>query len=292
MKKSILFIAIAIIAGSILQSCKLVDPKEVGFKISKSGDYRGIDTLPSVTGYVGYVPFLTTMVTIPTTIQHIVWAEAKSDESGGNQEISISCQGGSGFKVDVGINFRANPVKASRIYLKYKTDDLLTIAGTFLRNNVRGSMQDVSGYMSVDSLLNNLPGFEAAARHKIDSIFSREGFILDNFNVLNRPRPIDPKLEEAINAKIQAKQNAERTKMEEQSSIAQANKDIAKARGDSASAVITASGEARAIQLKQAALSSSPQYVEMIKAQRWDGKTPTTVLGGGTGTFINLNGKN
>lgn len=276
------FSLFAVIVTLMLTSCTRFSPTEAGFFVKNSGSYRGVDSIPLQTGWNFYMPGVSSPISIPTTINHVVWSEDNQEGSKPDQQINVSCMGGSGFKIDVGLNFRVNPAKASKIWLKYKTDNVESITETFLRNSVRGAMQDVSGYMTVDSLLNSLPGYEAAVRRKIDSVFTKEGFVLDNFNVLSRPRPIDPELEKAINAKIQAKQNAERVKMEEQSSIAQANKDIAKAKGDSASAVIRASGEARAISLKQQALSSSPQYVELMKAEKWDGKLPTYMLSGVT----------
>lgn len=88
------------------------------------------------------------------------------------------------------------------------------------------------------------------------------------------------------NQKIKAKQDAERVKMELQSSIANAEKDIAKARGDSASNVIRAAGEAEAVRRIQSVLS--PEYVDYIKANRWNGVQPT-VVGGGSGMILQLN---
>ena len=268
-----------------LASCTRINPTEAGFSINNSGDYRGIDSLPLLTGWQFYTPGFTYIVTIPTTQQHVVWSEAGEECSQGDQHITIACQGGAGFKVDVGLNYRVNPTKASKIYLKYKIDDLESITQTFLRNIVRGSMQDVSGTMTVDSVLNNLPAYEQAVRVRVSDRFEKEGFTLDNYSILKQPTPTDANLQAAINAKIKAKQDAETTKMQLQQSIAQANKDIAQAKGDSAVAVIKAQGEAEAVKKIQQVLS--PTYVEYIKATRWNGVQPS-VVGGGSGMILQL----
>lgn len=286
MKRLIFIIAIS----AIITSCTRVTPQEAGFKIENAGDYRGIDSLPLLTGYNTYMPGFSHIVTIPTTMQHVVWSE--EGEKQGNeviqqgQHIVINCLGGSGFKVDVGVNYRVNPYQASKIYLKYKTDDLAVITQTFLRNIVRGSMQDVSGYLTVDSILNGLPKFEMTVRNILTDRFAKEGFMLDNFNIISMPRPVDPNLAASINAKIKAKQDAETAIQQLSISIAEANKKIATARGDSAEAVINASGEAEAIRVKQREIT--PQYIEYIKAQQWDGKLPSTMLGSGSNTLFNL----
>jgi regulator of protease activity HflC (stomatin/prohibitin superfamily) len=107
------------------------------------------------------------------------------------------------------------------------------------------------------------------------------------FNILKQPTPTDPNLAKSIASKIQAKQDAERAVTELQSSIAEANKRIAKARGDSASGVIEALAEAKAITVKQEALRQSPQYIELVKAQKWNGVLPT-VTAGGAGMILNI----
>jgi regulator of protease activity HflC (stomatin/prohibitin superfamily) len=281
MKKVLLF-ATAVL---FLASCTRISPTEAGFKVDNSGDYRGIDSLPLLTGFQFYTPGFTYIVTIPTTQQHVAWTESSNEGKPVDEAIVISCNGGAGFKMDVGLNYRVNPVKASKIYLKYRTDDLESITQTYIRNIVRGSMQDVSGMITVDSILNNLPGFEHEVANRITKKLEGEGFIVDNFSILKQPIPTDAQLAQSINAKIKAKQDAETSKMQLQSSIAEANKQIAKARGDSATKVINAMGEAEAVRKIQQVLT--PTYVEYIKASRWNGVQPS-VVGGGGGMILQL----
>lgn len=268
-----------------LASCTRISPTEVGFAINNSGDYRGIDSLPLLTGWQFYTPGFSYVVTMPTTQQHVAWTEGSTEGSQNDEAIVISCNGGAGFKMDIGLNYRLNPSKASKIYLKYRTDDLESITNTYIRNIVRGSMQDVSGLITVDSILNNLPGFEHEVAKNITERLGKEGFIVDNFSILKQPVPTDKNLADAINAKIKAKQDAETSKMQLQSSIAEANKEVAKARGDSATKVINAMGEAEAVRKIQQVLT--PTYVEYIKATRWNGVQPS-VVGGGGGMILQL----
>lgn len=265
--------------------CNRISPTEVGFKISNSGDYRGIDTLPTVNGYVWTMPFMSYVVKLPTTQQHVVWSEGAGEGAVAGQQIIVSCLGGAGFNMDVGFNYRVNPYLASKIYLKYRTDDLDKITSTYLRNVVRGAMQDLSGTMTVDSILNNLPAYEHTVASNLTAKLAPEGFIVDNFNITKQPIPTDTNLAASINAKIKAKQDAETSKMQLQQSIAEANKNVATARGDSASKVINALADAEVIKVKTQSLSASPQYIDLIKAEKWDGKLPTYIGGGGNSLF-------
>jgi len=274
-----------ILSGFTFQSCTRISPTEAGFKISNSGNYRGLDSLPLLTGWQFFAPGFSHIVTIPTTMQHEVWTDTKGEGQSGENAITIACMGGAGFRVDVGLNYHVDANKAAHIYLKWKNDDLGDITNKYIKNIVRGCMQDVSGHITVDSILTNLPAFEHEAASSISKKLAVDGFIVDGFNITSQPRPTDANLAASINAKVKAKQDAETSVMQLQSSIAEANKKIAEARGDSASKVITAAGEAEAIKLKQQQVTST--YVEYIKAVSWDGRLPS-VVGGSGGMMLNL----
>lgn len=83
--------------------------------------------------------------------------------------------------------------------------------------------------------------------------------------------------EKAIEAKVIAEQKAQeaanKTKQVEQ---------------EAKQKVIAAQAEAEAMKIKAEALAKNPALIEYEKAQKWDGKMPTTVLGGNTGTLIQL----
>jgi len=61
---------------------------------------------------------------------------------------------------------------------------------------------------------------------------------------------------------------------------------IARAKGDSAQAVIAAAGRAEAVKKEQQFLT--PMYIEYIKVQKWKGEVPTTVLGSNGSVLLNL----
>lgn len=261
--RKINLIALMAIATMFATSCTRISPTEAGFAINNSGNYRGIDSLPLLTGFQLYMPGFTHIITIPTTIQHEVWSNSKTEGQQGEQAITVACMGGAGFQLEIGLNFHVDAYKASHIYLRWKNDDLGDITNKYIKNVVRGCMQDISGHLTVDSMLTNLPSFEHAASASIKEKLGADGFILDGFNIISQPKPTDPTLAASINSKIKAKQDAERVVMELQSSKAEAEKKVAEARGDSASSVIRAAGEAEAIKLKQKEIT--PTYVEYTK---------------------------
>jgi hypothetical protein len=286
MKKATSLVFALLLAISMLTftSCTRISPTEAGFKISNSGDYRGIDSLPLLTGWQFYMPGASQIITIPTTMQHVIWSASKTEGEGSDngdaadESIKVACYGGSGFSMDIGFNYHVNANKASKIYLSYKMSDLDKITATYLRNIVRKSMQDVSSTIPIDSILNNQSGYEDKVTKILAAKLSSQGFVLDNFSIISQPTPTDPDLARAIKAKITAKQDAERVVTELQSTIAENNKKISNAKADSSVVVIAAAGKAEAINKLQQHLT--PEYIEYCRIEKWDGAYPTTMLGG------------
>lgn len=211
MKKLTYVLALALSLSTMLmtQSCTRISPTEAGFKVSNSGSYRGVDSLPLLTGWQWYFPLQDQIITIPTTMQHEVWTDNKDEGQEGMQAITIACQGGAGFRVDVGLNYHVDASRAAHIYLKWHNDELSVITNQYIKNVVRGCMQDVSGHISLDSVLTNLPAFEHEVAKNITTLLGKDGFIVDGFNITSQPRPTDANLQAAINAKVKAKQDAE-----------------------------------------------------------------------------------
>jgi regulator of protease activity HflC (stomatin/prohibitin superfamily) len=151
-----------------------------------------------------------------------------------------------------------------------------------LKNAIIGAVNDVANLYSVDSIFNHRAEFESDIVKECNLRVSKW------FNVSQlRTNIVPPKeITEAINQKTKAVQEAQAAIQQKIVAEAQALTQIAKAKGDSAQAVIAASGRAEAVRKEQQYLT--PMYIEYIRTQRWDGKYPTTMLGGNTSTLLNL----
>jgi regulator of protease activity HflC (stomatin/prohibitin superfamily) len=76
-------------------------------------------------------------------------------------------------------------------------------------------------------------------------------------------------------------QNAEREKVQAEIAViqAKAQADAVKLQGDA---------EAHAINARGKALRDNPSLVQLVQAEKWDGKLPTTMVPGQTVPFINV----
>lgn len=264
-------------------TCTLVGPKEAGFKVERGGSYRGVSNIPLITGYNFYIPWLETVEKVPTTMYHIVWSDDKNEGDASDQSITIFCNGGAGFHVNVGLNVSVIATEVPKMWIRWGTLDIDDIMKTYIRNTVRGDMQNVSSTMSVDSILNNFSSLESACRIVIQDSLLHYGFHLDGFNILSKPVAVNPALEKAIDDKVVAKQLAEKAVMELQTHIADANKKAADARGDSSYNVIEALGKAEAIKALQSQITT--QYVEYVKWNNAGDNVPRVPLYVGAGGF-------
>jgi regulator of protease activity HflC (stomatin/prohibitin superfamily) len=96
-----------------------------------------------------------------------------------------------------------------------------------------------------------------------------QGFVdVQDFSIVNVTFSDD--YEHAIEAKQVAQQRAEQAKYELQQAEVEAEKQVA-----------TAKGEAEAIQIRGDALAKNPQVIQLELINKWDGKSPETLVTGG-----------
>ncbi|HXB11079.1 MAG TPA: SPFH domain-containing protein [Bacteroidia bacterium] len=278
--------AVLVVFLGFANSCTRIHPGEAGFKISNSGDYRGVDSIPLEIGWVFYVPGFSQVIKFPTSMQHVVWTSSATEGSANNDELSIGCKGGAGFYLDIGMNYAVIPQKVAHIYLKFKTNDMDMLSNTYIRNTTRKVLNDLAGTYTVDSLLTNRPQYEKTAEKILSDMLIKDGIVINQLSILTTPRPSDATLAAAINAKITAKQNAETSQMQLQTSIAEANKKIAEARGDSASIVIKAHGQAAANEKIQ--MSLTPLLIQKMWIEKWSGDLPTYMTGSNAMMMMNM----
>lgn len=89
------------------------------------------------------------------------------------------------------------------------------------------------------------------------------------------------------------RQNLERERVEADivrtRAAAEADRVRAQAQAEADSIRLRGNAEAEAIRERAAALANNPLLVELVKAERWDGKLPTTMLPNATVPFIEAN---
>lgn len=249
-----------------------VDSSGVGLKINLTGARRGVDNYKYATGWVVVNTWTEQFKEFPTFQQHIVY-----------DSLQVIMKGGFPTYINPTFNYSLRRENIGDMFMNLRLD-VKQIEQGWLQTAILSAVGDVANKWEVDSIFNYRENFEMAVIVECNKRVNK-WMIVSQL----RTNIIPPEaLQEAIIAKTQAIQNAEAAEQEAKTEYSRALKKIAIAKGDSASAVIAASGEARAIQLKQQQLT--PAYVEYVKWLKADGnvpRVPATILGSSTGIILN-----
>jgi regulator of protease activity HflC (stomatin/prohibitin superfamily) len=265
--------------------CERIDAGHVGVKVNMYGNGKGVDDVTEVTGWVFYNPMSTKIVEFPTYVQHkeykrIVdeYGEVESDES-----FIVNSKDGSEFHVSPILNYSVRREKAPYIFSKYRVE-LPQVEEGFLKTAVYDAFRIVANSYTADELIGNRELFELKVRQVLQKQLEPEGFILSQFTS-NLVYP--ETFKKAIESKNNAVQAALRAENEVKTAEAQAKIKIAKAQGNAQAMLTQAKAESEANALKQRTLT--PLLLQQMWIEKWDGKLPSTQLGGGTNMLYNIN---
>ena len=261
-------------------SLSRVDAGHVGIKVNLTGDERGVSKYEYRTGWVVYNTITENLYEFPTFQQHVDY-----------DTIQVITKGGFPASIRPTFNYSLIPNAVGNMFENLRRP-IADVEQGWLKTAVVGSVNDVANKWPVDSIFNNREQFELAILAECNKRVSKWFAVSQLRSNIVPP----PSLQAAIIAKTQSIQQAQAAL--QQVTVAEANGKIAKAKAqaDSAQAVITAAGnasatliearaDAEAIKLKQQQVT--PTYVDYIRASNWDGKLPTTMLGG-SNTLFNL----
>lgn len=251
-----------------------IDAGNVGLKIDRVGNSKGIPVAIPVKGWVFYNSWISDVVEYSIRQNHVSY-----------QAFSVTTKGGFPIQVSPSFNYSLKPDKASELYINLlKGGSFSSLEDNWLSTATNIALANASNSYTIDSIFNHKQQYQEDVTRELNRELSAY-FIVSQIN----PGVAPPKeLADVIKAKTEAIQKAQQAELDKLTAQAEAETKIATAKGDSARAVITAAGEAEAIKLKTRELS--PTYVEYI---RWVNaasnvpRVPSTVLGSGTSVIYN-----
>ncbi len=265
----------------------------VGVEIVLSGSQRGPSEIPIRTGWVFYSPLRSQIIEFPTFVQTVKWTRDLNEGRATNEEMSFNSKEGMEIYTDVSLSYSIEPRRVPDFYVKYRVSDLDTFTHGILRDVVRNSLNEVASTFSVEQIYGEqkaefLAKVQALIQQKVQPV----GVVIQQFGFIGAPR-VPTVIANAITAKAQAIQDAERARNELAKTQAEAAKTVAEAEGEAKAAVIRANGEAEANKIRQTSLT--PQLLELRKIEnqkalidRWNGQLPTVQSGNSGGLLMEL----
>lgn len=280
---TLIVVVVLFVAGLSMCGVERIDAGHVGIKVNLYGSEKGVDDVAEVTGIQWFFKPKTQIHEFPTFVQNAIWTHDQAEGSEANEEFRVTTKDGLTAKLDVSLNFRILPENAVSIFRKFRKS-LDELGETVLRNWVREGYNIAATEFTAEQLYENRAEFMEQAEENVKVRLEQEGFTVEELVLLNEIR-LPESVIKAIEAKVNAKQIAIQKEQELQQAIADANKRIASARGDSLSMVIRAAAEAKAFMLKKRELNEA--LLQQMFIEKWDGTYGTNnVFGAGTGLFI------
>lgn len=267
-----LLVGLAFIIGAFVQPFRIekINGGCVGIEVSLLGSDRGITDYKYKTGWVIYNSWIKQVVEIPTTISHIEYKEQP-----------VTTKGGFPTTINPTFNYTIKPSAAGDMYVNFMKKPAELEQG-WIKTAIVGAANDIANLWTIDSIFNNLGLFELTIKGECNKRLDR-WFAIDQLRINIVPPDA---LKESIAQKTKAIQDVQVAENRKKVTVAEGEMRIAKARADSTVNMINATTEAAVIRTKQQQLT--PMYIEWIKADKWNGQLPTTILGTGTGVMLNL----
>ncbi len=251
----------AVIASMIIgflnpYNVERVDSGHVAILVDNIGDNKGISKVEYKRGWVVFNDFTQRYYEFPVFQQHIDY-----------EENVVITKGGFQATIKPSFNYSLNPTTVDNMFQNLRVD-IKTAEQGWLKNAIISSVNDVANLFTVDSIFNHRAEFESAI---ITEANKRVGkwFTVSQLRTNIAPPPAITK---AIEEKTAAVQEAQAALQRKSVAEAEAQEKIARAKGDSAQAVIAAAGEARANSLRQSTLTD--KLIQQQFINKWDGKLP------------------
>jgi regulator of protease activity HflC (stomatin/prohibitin superfamily) len=278
------------IVSSVLVSVTRIEAGYVGVEVNLAGSQRGASEIPVRTGWVFYSPLTTQVIEFPTYVQTVKWTKDVNEGNPLNEEMGFNSKEGMEIYADVSLSYAIDPSKVPDFYVKYRVNNLDRFTHGILRDIVRNSLNEVASTYTVEDVYGERKAeFLSKVERQIQDKVSNVGVGVQQFGFIGAPR-VPAVIAQAITAKAQAIQEAERAKNELATTQAEAAKKIAEAEGDAKSQVTRAQGEADANRIRQNSLT--PQLLELRRLEnqralidKWNGQLPT-VQSGQSSSFL------
>ncbi|MBB1270927.1 SPFH domain-containing protein [Shewanella sp. SR44-3] len=190
------------------------------------------------------------------------------------------------------VTFSIPPDKVEEVYANFKSID--SMIARLLDRQVPTQVENIFGKYTAISVVQERIKFgidvTEAIKRSIKGPVEITSVQIENIDFSNA---YEKSVEDRMRAEVEVQtqlQNLEKERVSAQIAVtqaqAEADSQLARAKAEAESIRIKGIAEATAIKSRAEALAQNQNLVELTKAERWDGKLPTTMLPTGTLPFI------
>lgn len=249
-----------------------IEPGQVGVKVTTAGGERGVQRNLLEPGR-HWIGFTERLYTFPTFVQNYVWDAGNTPQSPGNESIDFQSREGANINADFGVQYMFQRERIPDIFARYRMG-AIEITRQTLRNEVRDALVSAASSRRIEELIGD--GKNAFMDEVLAAVKERvapHGILVDNVYAVGRFR-LAAETESAINRRISAAQETEQRRQQVETARQEAERQRIEAEGQAAANRIIAQ-------------SVTPELVQYMAAQKWNGQLPAATSGV---PFINLPG--
>lgn len=214
--------------------------------------------------------------------QSYLTSEDKGD-SPKDESFSIPTSDGKTVRVNLEFSYKFDEEKVAETFTQFKGKSGEQIKDSFIKPKIVAWTQEVSAnYPVTDIFGDKRTQINAELDTYLREKFDNYGIIIDTVNFTDIS--VDEETAAAIQKKVTAQQELELAQIEAETAKIQANKEKEVAQISAETAVIEAEAKADVLQIeanaeaeanRKIASSLTPELIEKIKYETWDGKLPT-----------------
>ena len=169
----------------------------------------------------------------------------------------------------VAVNYHVNDSSSASLYQNVGLDYGTVIIVPAIQESIKA----VTAQYTAEELITKRQAVGDQIKDALADKIGAYGITVEIFNIVNFD------FSEEFNAAVEAKQTAQQNALK-------AEQDLARIEVEAKQQITQAQAEAESIKMIQDALSASPDYVEYIKWNKWDGKLPSVM--GDSGVLLNV----
>ncbi|MBQ8868142.1 MAG: prohibitin family protein [Oscillospiraceae bacterium] len=203
------------------------------------------------------VPFIQSVVQMNNRTQ-----KTETDGTASSKDLQI-------ISYVVAVNYHVNDSSSASLYQNVGLD----YGSVIIVPAIQESIKAVTAQYTAEELITKRQTVGDQIKSALSEKISDYGIIVEIFNIVNFD------FSDEFNAAVEAKQTAQQNALK-------AEQDLARIEVEAKQKITQAEAEAESIKLIQDALAKSPDYVEYIKWNKWDGKLPSVM--GDNGVLLSM----
>lgn len=193
------------------------------------------------------------------------------------------------------IGYRIPADRVEEVYRDYKTP--AAVVDRFVGRRVNAELEKIFGQFSAERSVRERVALSAAVSKALKDVPTYAPIEILSVEIasFSYPDSYSDRVNARMSAEVEVAKKEQEVRQAEQDKLkaqheADARAYEVKAQADAAAHAIRVRGdaEAEAIRAKSEALTTNPALIELIKAEKWDGVLPTTMVPDATVPFMNM----